>query len=42
MSDHGYSFGAHLLMWVFPLLLVAAAVAAHLLGGRSGSGGDRR
>ena len=40
MPDHGYSLGAHLLMWVFPLLLVLAAVTAHIVSGRSR--GDRR
>jgi hypothetical protein len=35
MPDHGFTWGAHLLIWGFPLLLVAAAVAAHMLSGRS-------
>jgi hypothetical protein len=39
MPDHGFSWGAHLLIWLFPLLLVGAAVAAHLLSERSK--GDR-
>jgi len=39
MPDHGFSWGAHLLMWLFPLLLVGAAVAAHLWSERSK--GDR-
>jgi hypothetical protein len=38
MAGHEYSWGAHLLMWVFPLLLAAFAVGIHILGGRSRSG----
>jgi hypothetical protein len=34
MAEHQFSWGAHLLMWVFPLLLVVTALALHLLGGR--------
>jgi hypothetical protein len=32
--EHGFSLGAHLLLWVFPLALVFSAVALHLLSGR--------
>jgi hypothetical protein len=39
MADQGFSWGAHLLIWLFPLLLVGAAVAAHLFSERSK--GDR-
>ena len=39
MAEHSFSWGAHLLMWAFPLLLVVTALALHLLGGRRG--GDR-
>lgn len=34
MTEHHFSLGAHLLMWVFPLLLVVTALVLHLLGGR--------
>jgi len=30
MSDAGFTWGAHLLLWVFPLLLTLGAVAVHL------------
>jgi len=40
MPDLEFSWGAHLLIWVFPLLLVGAAVAAHILSERSK--GDRK
>jgi len=32
--EHQFSWGAHLLLWVFPLLLVVTALTLHLLGGR--------
>jgi hypothetical protein len=35
MADPHLSLGAHLLLWVFPVVLTAAAVLAHLLGGRT-------
>ena len=31
MDSHHFTVGAHLLLWVFPLGLVALAVALHLL-----------
>jgi len=39
MVEQQFSWGAHLLMWVFPLALVVTALALHLAGGRRG--GDR-
>jgi cytochrome c-type biogenesis protein CcmH/NrfF len=34
MPEPGLSLGAHLLLWVFPLLLAAAVVLESLRGGR--------
>ena len=34
MVEQQFSWGAHLLMWVFPLLLVVTALGLHWLGGR--------
>ena len=34
MPAYHLSLGAHLLLWVFPLALVTAAVALHLWSGR--------
>jgi hypothetical protein len=34
MSEHQFSWGAHVLLWVFPLLLVLATLALHTFGGR--------
>ena len=30
MPDHQFTLGAHLLMWVFPLILLLLAVGLHL------------
>jgi len=40
MPEHHFSWGAHLLLWVFPLLLVVTALALHLLGGRREGAGS--
>jgi hypothetical protein len=40
MAENGFTWGAHLLMWVFPMALVILAVTLHALGGRRP--GDRR
>lgn len=34
MDTHHLTVGAHLLLWVFPLVLVAVAVAVHLVQAR--------
>jgi hypothetical protein len=34
VADPRFSWGAQLLLWVFPLLLVVSAIAAHLIEGR--------
>ncbi len=34
MGETQLTLGAHLLLWVFPLLLCVAAVLAHLKGSR--------
>jgi len=34
MVEPSFSWGAHLLLWVFPLLLVVTALTLHLLGAR--------
>jgi len=34
MAEQHFSWGAHLLLWVFPLFLAVTALALHLLGGR--------
>jgi cytochrome c-type biogenesis protein CcmH/NrfF len=34
MHEYHLSWGAHLLLWVFPLVLVGAALFAHLRGRR--------
>jgi hypothetical protein len=35
MDGHHLSLGAHLLLWVFPVVLTAAAVLSHLHGRRT-------
>ena len=40
MTENGFTWGALLLMWVFPLALVLTAVLIYLLEGRAN--GDRR
>lgn len=40
MSGHHFTWGAHLLLWVFPLVLVIVAVLAHWRG-RRGTGEGR-
>jgi len=32
--EYHLSLGAHLLLWAFPLVIAAGAVAAHLIEGR--------
>ncbi len=32
--EYRLTLGAHLLLWVFPLVLSVAAIAAHVLEGR--------
>jgi cytochrome c-type biogenesis protein CcmH/NrfF len=34
MTESGFTWGAHLLMWVFPAVLVLVAVALYIAGGR--------
>jgi hypothetical protein len=34
MAEHQFTIGAHLLLWLFPLVLVAAVLGLHVLGGR--------
>ena len=34
MDSHYLTVGAHLLLWAFPLVLVAIAVAVHLVQAR--------
>ena len=31
MGDYHFSLGAHLLLWVFPTVLAAGAIALHVL-----------
>ena len=38
MENHHLTVGAHLLLWVFPLVLVALAVTLHLLPARRREG----
>ena len=39
MPEYHFSLGAHLLMWAFPLALVALALALHFSSsGRTGEG----
>ena len=35
MEDYSLTLGAHLLLWVFPMLLVAVVVVENLLASRS-------
>jgi hypothetical protein len=39
MADAAFTWGAHLLMWVFPAVLVILAVTLYIAGGRRS--GDR-
>jgi hypothetical protein len=38
MDEHHLSLGAHLLLWVFPVVLTAAAVLSHLRSRREQDG----
>ena len=40
VTENGFTWGSHLLMWAFPLALVLTAVLIFLLEGRTK--GDRR
>jgi hypothetical protein len=39
MPEPTLSLGAHLLLWVFPLILAVLVVVESLVGGRRGEGG---
>ncbi len=38
MTESGFTWGAHLLMWIFPLFLVLLAVTLYIAGGRRPGG----
>ena len=38
MDEYHLSLGAHLLLWVFPVVLTAAAIFSHLRDRRDGQG----
>jgi hypothetical protein len=40
MEEHSLTFGAHLLLWFFPLVLIIVVITENFLGGRSK--GDHR
>ena len=40
-SSHAFSWGAHVLLWVFPLLLTVVALALHWVGDKDKDKGGR-